>query len=83
MLGTGLILLGLNAARSLKGIPTKSFTTILGILALVWGGLELVNSVLHLPFKLPVFEILLIMLGVFLLARELLQVRQTGFGEAR
>jgi hypothetical protein len=66
-------LIGLNAVRSLKGIPTSSFSTILGILALVWGGLELVGSFLNLPFELPIFAILLITLGVLLLGQELLR----------
>lgn len=69
--GIGLILLGLNVARWLNGLPTNGFTMTLGILALVWGGLELAGSVLLLPFELPVFAIVLIVLGVILLAREL------------
>jgi len=71
-IGIGVILLGLNLARSLNGIPTSGFTTTLGILALVLGGLELASSVMRLPFELPVFAILLIVLGVILLARELI-----------
>ena len=71
--GIGLILLGLNAARSRNGIPTSGFTTTLGILALVLGGLELASSVLSLPFEIPVFAILLIVLGVIVLGRGLLQ----------
>lgn len=68
LVGTGLILLGLNAARSLKGIPARGFTTALGILALVLGGgLVLASSVLHLAFELPIFETLLIGLGVIVL----------------
>ena len=70
-IGIGLILLGLNAVQSLNGMPTSGFTITLGILALVWGGLELAGWVLSLPFELPVFAILLIVLGVILLAREL------------
>ena len=70
-IGLGLILLGLNAARSLNGIPASGFTTTLGILALVLGGLELAASVLSLPFQLPIFAILLIVLGVIFLARDL------------
>lgn len=76
-IGVGLILLGLNVARSLNGIPTRSFTTTLGILALVWGGLELVNSALSLPFELPAFAILLIALGLIVLGREIL-LNKTG-----
>lgn len=69
--GIGLILLGLNVARSLNGLPTNGFTLTLGILALAWGGLELAGSILQLPFELPVFAIVLIVLGVILLVREL------------
>jgi hypothetical protein len=72
-IGIGLIFLGLNLARSLNGLPTSGFSTTLGILALVLGGLELASSVLRLPFELPVFAILLIVLGVIVLARELLR----------
>lgn len=73
--GIGLILLGLNVARSLNGMPTNGFTIMLGILALVWGGLELAGSLLSLPFELPVFAIVLIVLGVLLMARELQRSR--------
>ena len=75
-IGIGLIFLGLNLARSLNGIPTSGFSTTLGILALVLGGLELAGAVLHLPFKLPVFATLLIVLGVIMLVRELAAARQ-------
>ena len=70
-LGVGAILLGLNAARSFNGIPTSGFTTTLGILALVLGGLQLSSLVLNPPFELPVFGILLVVLGLIILTREL------------
>jgi hypothetical protein len=73
--GIGLILLGLNMARSLNGIPVSGFTTTLGILACVAGGLELARPVLHLPSELPVFAILLIVLGMIFLGRGLVQAR--------
>lgn len=76
LVGTGLILLGLNAARSLNGIPMKSGTTILGILALEWGALLAAGQILNLPFEVPVFEILLISLGVIILAQVLLSTRR-------
>jgi len=69
-IGIGLIFLGLNAARSMAGQPTSNLTFALGILALVLGGLELSDSLLALPFELPVFPILLVMLGGLLLIRE-------------
>jgi hypothetical protein len=73
--GIGLILLGLNAARSRQGIPVSAFTTTLGVLALVLGGLELAGALLALPFEIPVFAILLITLGAIFLARELLHIQ--------
>src|SRR5512147_2997267 len=74
-IGIGVILLGLNAARSLKGVPTSGFTTTLGILAFVLGALELSRLVLRLPFEVPVFGIILIALGVIFLVRELIGKR--------
>ncbi len=71
--GIGMILLGLNAARSRNGIPTSGFTTTLGILALVLGGLELAGTALRLPFELPICAILLIVLGLTVLGRSLIQ----------
>ena len=68
-LGFGLILIGLNAARSLNGLPTSGFTLTLGVLALVLGVLELAGVLLSLPFELPVFASLLIVLGVIMLVR--------------
>src|SRR5574339_586906 len=67
-IGIGVILLGLNAARSMNGIPASGFTTTLGILALILGALELSRQILRLPFELPVFGILLVVLGVIFLA---------------
>jgi hypothetical protein len=70
-LGIGLILLGLNAARHFSGIPTSLFSITMGILAVVWGGLDLAGVILRLPFEIPVFAILLMVLGVIVLAREI------------
>lgn len=70
-LGIGIILLGLNLARSWQGQPTSGFTTTLGILALLLGGLELAQPYLHLPFELPIFAILLLALGSITLLREM------------
>lgn len=71
LIGIGLILIGLDLARWSKDIPASGFSTSLGILALVWGGLELAGVVLSLPFEIPVFAILLIVLGSIILAPEL------------
>ena len=70
-IGIGLILIGVNIARSLNGVPISRFSITLGILALVWGGLEMAGALLSLPFELPVFAILLIVLGALILAPAL------------
>src|SRR5512137_2513208 len=67
--GIGLILLGLNAARALNGIPTSRFTLTLGLITLGLGGFDLVKAALHLPWDIPVFAITLTLLGVLILAR--------------
>jgi hypothetical protein len=78
LVGSGVILLGSNLARSLLNIPTRGLTTWAGLLALTWGGLMVANETLHLPFELPAFEILLIVAGVILLGRGLQQARSVG-----
>ena len=70
-LGIGMILLGLNLTRYWKGELTSGFTTTLGTLALLLGGLELAEPYLNLPFELPIFAILLLALGSIILMRAL------------
>lgn len=74
-IGIGLILIGANIARRVSGVAINGFSTTLGILALVWGGLELMGVLVSLPFELPVFAILLIVLGVIVLAPALTRER--------
>ena len=69
--GIGVILIGINLARSWKGQPTSGFTITLGVLALLLGILQLAFPFLHLSFELPIFAILLMVLGFSLLAGEL------------
>ena len=75
LIGFGLILLGVNVARSLNALPINGFTTTFGILALVLGVIELAGSILGLTFDLPIFAILLIVFGAILLVRELTSSR--------
>ncbi len=88
LLGTGLILLGANGVRRLHGLPAKDDNTVLGILALAWGGLELARPILRQLFEFAdwdwgIFAILLVVLGVILLARELLRIRKTSLENPR
>lgn len=80
--GIGLILLGLNAMRSFKSIPTSGWTTALGIIMLMDGTLELAGRAFNLPFKLPLFAAMLIVLGTILLASELSRIRKSNLGSA-
>ena len=70
-IGIGIILIGLNLARSWKGQPTSGFTTTFGILALLLGALQLACPYLHLSFELPIFAILLLALGLIMLGSTL------------
>jgi VIT1/CCC1 family predicted Fe2+/Mn2+ transporter len=58
LVGVGLIMLGLNLARSLTNIPMSSGTLFLGALALI-AGLASIFGV-----NLPIFPIALILLGL-------------------
>jgi hypothetical protein len=87
LIGTGLILIGVNVIRSLNNLPTENDNGVMGALALAWGGLELVRPFLRQIFPSAdldwvIFAILLLGFGVILLARELWQVRRTNFGDS-
>ncbi len=62
--GTGLILLGVNAARWLKGIPINRSNTPLAAVAIVWGALD---HLLHLSFGASTAT-LLIIIGIAVMA---------------
>jgi hypothetical protein len=68
-IGTGLIMLGVNAARSMNGIPTKGSTTIIGIIALLWGTLD---TIFDPRFELS-FAIMLIVIGLVTIASLLMR----------
>jgi hypothetical protein len=48
-MGTGVILLGLNAFRWLKGYPTRGGTTQFGLMVILWGLLDQARYMLALP----------------------------------
>lgn len=74
-IGLGVIMLGLNAMRYFKGIRMSGFTTVLGLVSLVGGLLEIFGS-----YNLD-GAILLIILGVYLLFKPLFDKKKL-FGKA-
>jgi len=77
LIGTGLILIGVNIVRSINHIVIENDNAIFGGLALAWGVLELARPWLHQLFPSAdldwvIFAILLIGFGMILLARALL-----------
>lgn len=67
LVGTGLILLGLNLTRFVQRLPTSLFTIFLGIAAIT-GGL---NEYLNVAF--PIFPILIILIGITMLIKPKLK----------
>ncbi len=61
--GTGLILLGVNAARMMKGVRTIRSTTVIGIIALAWGALDMARSLLHLSEGVS-FALMFVVIGL-------------------
>ena len=83
VLGTGLVVLGVNVVRSLNDLPTKNDNTVFGILMLAWGGLELARPILRSLFESAdldwvIFAILLIGLGLILSLRGILHSQKIG-----
>lgn len=74
-LGVGLIMLGLNAARYFNKIRMSGFTTVLGVLSVIGGVVQL------LGVKNMEAAFLLIILGTFLLFKPWFDKRQL-FGKA-
>jgi hypothetical protein len=74
-IGVGLIMIGLNVARYFNGLKMSGFTTILGVLSLIGGGLEVLGF-----YKLD-GAILLIVLGTYVLIKPVIEKRQL-FGKA-
>jgi hypothetical protein len=67
LVGAGLIMLGLNAARQMNGIRMSTFTTLLGVAAIALGAAQVVGT------ALPVFPLLLITIGASLLWRAFVE----------
>jgi len=82
LLGTSFILLGMNAICNFAGIKTHSDTTFFGLLTLLSGGVLFTFAVLRTPFQPPVFETLLVTLGVLLLGYAVFGARKVTLTES-
>ncbi|HET7441390.1 MAG TPA: hypothetical protein VFJ47_08815 [Terriglobales bacterium] len=67
LIAAGLILLGLNAVRCINGIAMRGFSLIAGFIALTMGLGEFFG------LKLPLFAIVLIMVGAGILLKMMLE----------
>jgi len=67
LIGAGLIMLGLNLVRYLNGIKMSGFTLVLGAIAVFSGISDILQR------DLPVFAILLILIGANMIIRPLLE----------
>jgi len=78
LLGTSLILFSLNITRFALSIPIHKDTTFFGVLSLLAGGALFICAVLEAPIQPPVFETILISLGVVLLAYGVIATPKTS-----
>ena len=69
LIGTGILLLALNAVRHFRGLGFSLFTLILGALALAAGLADLA----HVGF--PIFAVALVAFGVAVLVKPITKVR--------
>ena len=80
VLGIGIILLGLNLLRYVNRIPMNGFSTALGMVSLILGGITSLRPMLgwktHL--ELQFFPILLIVFGLYLLIPSSEQKENNG-----
>ena len=72
LIGTGLIMLGLNVARYQNGIPVGNFTVFLGLAAIAFGVARFVGA------DLPVLPVLLILIGASTIWRSA-RAHQQGY----
>jgi hypothetical protein len=61
-LGAGIILIGLNLARTGLGMRLSKFSLFIGIVAFAFGGVALMG------YELPLFETIIVLIGLFIIA---------------
>jgi len=61
-LGAGIILIGMNLARTGLGMRLSKFSLFIGIVAFAFGGVALMG------YELPLFETIIVLIGLFIIA---------------
>jgi len=82
LIGTSAILFGANIARIAFSIPTRKDSTFFAALSLLAGGVLFICVVLGTSFQPPVFETILISMGVVLLAYGLIATPSTSMNRS-
>ncbi len=81
LLGTSLIFFGANLYRATTGRPSYRWNTFFGLFSLLAGGVLFTFSVLGTSYQPPVFETILITLGMLLLGYGLVGLKKRTSSE--
>lgn len=70
-LGAGLILIGLNVARTSLGMTLSKFSLFIGLVALAFSGAQLMG------YPLPLLETIIVLIGLFVIAEATRSLRKS------
>jgi hypothetical protein len=70
-LGAGIILIGLNIARTSLGMTLSKFGLFIGIIAFAFGGAALIG------YQLPLLETIIVLIGLFIIAEAVSSMRKS------
>lgn len=70
-LGVGLILIGLNIARTSLRMKLSKFSLFIGIVALAFGGTALMG------YSLPLWQTIIVLIGLFIIAEAVSSLRKS------
>jgi len=70
-LGAGLILIGLNIARTSLGMKLSKFSLFIGIVALAFSGTALMG------YPLPFWQTIIVLIGLFIIAEAVSSLRKS------
>ena len=70
-LGAGIILIGLNLARTGLGMSLNKFTLFIGIVAIAFGGASV------LGYELPLWQTIIVLIGLFIIAEAATSLRKS------